>query len=35
MLHVQGFHEGRLDINYVAREVKDIQKLVKLAEDKR
>lgn len=30
-LHVQGFHEGRLDIAYVARQLDDIEKLVKLA----
>jgi hypothetical protein len=30
-LHVQGFHEGRLDIAYVASQLEDIEKLVKLA----
>jgi hypothetical protein len=33
-LHVQGFHEGRLDIDYISGEVKDIEELVKLAEEK-
>ena len=33
-LHVQGFHEGKLDINYVAKGVKDIEKLVKLEAEK-
>ena len=31
-LHVEGFHEGRLDIDYIKEETKDIEKLVKLAE---
>lgn len=30
MLHVRGFHEGKLDIDYVVRELEDIEKLVKL-----
>jgi len=33
--HVEAFHEGRLDIDYVAREVEDIEKLVKLEAEKR
>lgn len=35
MLQADGFQEGRLDSDYVARDVEDIEKLVKLAEDKR
>lgn len=31
-LHVEGFHEGRLDIDYIKEEAKDIEKLIKLAE---
>jgi len=31
-LHVEGFHEGRLSIDYVKEEAKDIEELVKLAE---
>jgi hypothetical protein len=30
-LHVQGFHEARLDITYVASLVDDIERLVRLA----
>jgi len=31
-LHVEGFHEGRLEIDYVKEEARDIEELVKLAE---
>jgi len=31
-LHVEGFHEGRLDIDYIREQTKDIEDLVKLAE---
>ena len=31
-VHVQGFHEAKLDISYVATCVADIEELVKLAE---
>ena len=31
-LHVEGFHEGRLDIDYVKEGAKDIERLVKLVE---
>jgi len=31
-VQVEGFHEGRLDMDYVKEEVKDIKKLVKLVE---
>ena len=32
-LHVEGFHEGRLEIDYVKEEARDIEELVKLAEE--
>lgn len=32
-LHVEGFHEGRLDVDYVKEQVEDIEKLVKLSKD--
>jgi len=31
-LHVEGFHEGRLSIEYVKEQAKDIEELVKLVE---
>ncbi|MDH5364166.1 MAG: PaREP1 family protein [Dehalococcoidia bacterium] len=31
-LHVEGFHEGRLEIDYVKEEARDIEELVNLAE---
>jgi len=31
-LHVEGFHEARLDIDYIREELGDIEKLVKLVE---
>ena len=31
-LHVEGFHEARLEISYVSRSLEDIEELVKLAE---
>jgi len=31
-LHVEGFHEARLEIDYVKEEAKDIEELMKLAE---
>jgi len=31
-LHVEGFHEATLDMAYVARNIEDIQELVKIAE---
>jgi len=31
-LHVEGFHEGKLDASYVARNVEDIEELLRLAE---
>lgn len=34
-LHVEGFHEARLDINSVTRRVKQIEALIRLAEGKR
>lgn len=33
-LHVEGFHEGRLDIEYIEERAKDIEKLVKLGTQK-
>ena len=32
-LHVEGFHEGRLEIDYIKEEARDIEELVKLAEE--
>lgn len=29
-LHVEGFHEGRLSLDYIKEQVEDIEKLVKL-----
>ena len=34
-LHVEGFYEARLNVNYIARRVDDIDKLVKLAEQRK
>ncbi|PIU56024.1 MAG: hypothetical protein COS88_03400 [Chloroflexi bacterium CG07_land_8_20_14_0_80_51_10] len=34
-LHVEGFHEARLDIDYVREQAGDIEELVKLAETTR
>jgi hypothetical protein len=35
MLQADGFQEGWMDSDYAARDVEDIEKLVKLAENKR
>ena len=32
-LHVEGFHEGRLDINYIKEEIKGIEELVKIEKE--
>jgi hypothetical protein len=31
-LHVEGFHEGRLSIDYIKEQAEDIEELVRLAE---
>ncbi len=33
-LHVEGFHETRLESSYVAGSIKDVEELVKLAEER-